>query len=429
MGSCQMMRHTVILLVFLSPCAFAENSASIEALSLEQAIKVAVEHNHDIRSTSFAVDSAYASTVIASEAPNPVMTVQTFGINPRAGIGAGGMRNKTVDSTLRIDQLIERGGKREFRTENASHLVEAARNDMRDAFRLLRVSVAQAYYNLLAAQEKFVILRQTAVLYDSTVAAAQKRLKAGDIANADVARLQVDALRARNDTVQAEADQASARLAIALLLGRAAYSTGITLADGWPAAQFDVVRPVQASLEQRPDVQAARLRFEAALAGRKLALASRTMDVSVGVQYEHYPSSEANPQGSGNSYGVALQIPLFVRHQFDGEIRAAEAAVDTARENLEKTRDLALGDLMNSWQSARSSFERVQRYDEDLLGAAKKSSDSAEFAFKHGALGVMDVLDARRTYRGIQLDALAARADYAKSLAAWKAAISEGDAQ
>jgi cobalt-zinc-cadmium efflux system outer membrane protein len=143
------------------------------------------------------------------------------------------------------------------------------------------------------------------------------------------------------------------------------------------------------------------------------------------VQYEHYPSSDVNPQGSGNSYGVALQIPLFVRYQFDGEIRAAEAAVDAASENLEKTRDLAFGDVMSSWQNARTSFERVRRYDEGLLGAAKKSADSAEFAFKHGALGVMDVLDARRTYRAIQLDALAARADYAKSLAAWQAAISE----
>jgi cobalt-zinc-cadmium efflux system outer membrane protein len=421
----QMTRYIVLLALFFPPFSYAEQVFGLQKLSLEQAIQIAVEHNHDLKSSAFSVDSANAATAIASAAPNPMLTVQTFGINPGAGIGAGGVRDKTVDSAIRVDQLIERGGKREFRKENAFHLEEAARNDLHDARRLLRVSVAQSYYDLLAAEEKLAILQQTAALYDSTVAAAQKRLKAGDIANADVARLQVDALRAQNDTAQAEADQANARQALALVLGRIAYATQITLADSWPATQFNVGRPAQASIEQRPDVRAAKLRLEAAAAGRKLALASRTRDVSIGVQYEHYPSSDANPQGSGNSYGIALQIPLFVRYQFDGEIRAAEAAIDTARENLEKTRDLALSDLMQSWQNAHAAFERVQRYDDGLLGAAKKSADAAEFAFKHGALGVMDVLDARRTYRAIQLDALAARADYAKSLAAWQAAISE----
>lgn len=424
-----MTRYIVFLALLLPVFSYAEQGVDFQNLSLDRAIRIAAEHNHDLRSSGFAVDSANAAATIASAAPNPTLMVQTTGINPRSGIGAGDLRNKTVDSVIRVDQLIERGGKREFRKENAFNLEEAAHSDLHDARRVLHMSVARSYYDLLAAQGKLAILQQTAALYDNAVAAAQKRLKAGDIASADVARLQVDALRARNDTVQAEADLANARLALALVLGRGADATQITLADSWLAAKFDVARPLQASLEQRPDIRAARLRLDAAQAGRKLALASRTRDVTVGVQYEHYPGSDANPQGSGNSYGVALQMPLFVRYQFDGEIRAAEAAIDMARENLEKTRDLAFGDAMQSWQNARAAFERVRRYDEGLLGAAQKSADAAEFAFKHGALGVMDVLDARRTYRATQLDALAARADYAKSLVAWQAAISEGDTQ
>jgi cobalt-zinc-cadmium efflux system outer membrane protein len=62
-----------------------------------------------------------------------------------------------------------------------------------------------------------------------------------------------------------------------------------------------------------------------------------------------------------------------------------------------------------------------------LLAEAKKSSDSAEFAYKNGAIGVMDLLDARRTLRAIQLDAAAAQADYAKALAAWQFGSLQGD--
>jgi cobalt-zinc-cadmium efflux system outer membrane protein len=429
MFSHQMIRAIVVLALFSSPFSFAEPAANLQSLSLNQAIQIAVEHNHDLRLSAFAVASASAAKVIASAAPNPTLTAQTFNINPKAGIGAGSLRNKTVDSTLRIDQVIERGGKREFRSENSSHLEDAARNDLQEARRQLRVSVSQSYYDLLAAEEKLVIVRQTASLYDNTVSAAQKRQKAGDIANADVARLQVDALRAKNDATQAEADLTKARHALSLVLGQAAYANQIKLTDSWPATQINLDTPVEALVERRPDMLATKSRLDAAMASRKLALASRTRDVSVGVQYEHFPASDANSQGSGNSFGIAVQIPLFVRYQFDGEIRAAEIALNAAEENLEKTRDLARGDLIRNADEARASYERVRRYDDYLLAASKKSADAAEFAYQHGALGVMDVLDARRTYRATQLEALAARADYAKSRAAWQAAISENNTQ
>lgn len=424
-----MIRYIAVIALFVAPLSFAEDTAQLQKLSLEQAIQIAMERNYDLQLSAFAVANAKAATVIASASPNPTLTIQTFNINPRVGIGVGGPRSKTVDSTVRIDQLIERGDKRELRMENASLLQDAARNDLHDARRQLRVTVSQSYYDLLAVEEKRGITRQTASIYESTVVAAQKRQRAGDLANADVARLQVDALRAQNDETQAEADLAKARQTLALALGKIAYATQIRLADGWPTTQFNATTPPEELIERRSDVLAAKSRLDAAMASRKLALASRSRDVSVGVQYEHWPTSKANAQGTGNSYGVAVQIPLFVRYQFDGEIRAAEVAVDTARQTLEKTRDLARSDLLKSWEDARASFERVRRYDDGLLAAAKKSADAAEFAFRYGALGVMDVLDARRTYRATQLDALAARADYAKSLAVQQAAVSESNTQ
>jgi cobalt-zinc-cadmium efflux system outer membrane protein len=172
-------------------------------------------------------------------------------------------------------------------------------------------------------------------------------------------------------------------------------------------------------------VKSARAHLDAAIANRKLALASRTRDVSVGVQYEHYPSSDTNSAGSGNSYGVAVQIPLFVRYHYDGEIRAAEAAVDSARETLEKTREAARADAVTAWSDLDAAAQRLRIDQDAALQAAGRAANAAEYAFKNGALGVMDVLDARRSYRAAQLDALSARADFAKSLAAWRASMME----
>ncbi|GAA4021701.1 TolC family protein [Actimicrobium antarcticum] len=419
----------LVLLVLRTHCAAAAQADLSQPLSLTQAVQVAIDHNHDVRLGGLAVDSAGAAKLIAAASPNPMLTVQSFNINPALGIGAGSLRAKTVDSAIRMDQLIERGGKRGLRIDTAVQLEDAARNDLRDSYRQLKINVAQAYYDVLAAQEKRTITLETAALYDHTVTAAQKRQKAGDIAAADVARLQVDALRAQNDVVQTEADLNRARQALALLLGKIASAGQLALTDGWPDDAFDIAVPTDSLTDQRPDVLAAKFRLDAAGTAYKQALAMRTRDVSVGVQIDHYPASPANPQGSGNSVGIALQIPLFTRNQFDGDIRSAALAVDMAQEMLAKIRDQARSELFGNWQAADTAYRRLQRYDSALLVMAKRAADAAEFAYVNGALGVMDVLDARRTYRATRLDAVAARADYAKSLATWRATISESKTQ
>lgn len=396
--------------------------ANAQVLRLEQAIALAEQHNRDLKLAAIGVDSAGAAVTSAAAAPNPILTLQTLNINPAAGIGAGSLRSKTVDSTARIDQLIERGGKRGLRTVAASRLQDAAHADLDDARRQLRRDVAAAYYDLLAAQDRQSISADAATLAEKAVAAAEQRHKAGDLAGSDSARLRIDALRARNDADDAAAALDEAKRTLAFLLGQA--SAGHLSATGpWPDAHPAQVTEVAALVETRPDVQAALARVRAAEASRDLARAGRTRDVTVGVQFEHYPASAANPQGSGNSIGIAVQIPLFVRYTMQGEIRSAELALDAAHENLDKTRQAARADVERARAQAAAAARRVERYDRDILPATRRAADDAEFAFAHGALGVMDVLDVRRAWRAAQLDAVAARADLAKAVAALEAAL------
>lgn len=423
--ACRGIVMAVVLVTGLS-AAMAAMAADMRHLSLADAISLAVQNNRDLRLAGYSVDSAAAAVVSAAAAPNPTLTWQTASINPHAGIGTGGLRDKTADTTIRVDQTIERGGKRELRRQAASRLEDAARADRIDAVRQTKLAVAQAYYDLLAAQERLAIAEETATLYQQTLLAAQRRKKAGDLAGADVDRITVDALKARSDGRLASADLVHARLALATLLGQVRDADNLFAADPWPLAASSADRAgIDERIEKRSDVRAARARLDAAIDSRRLALASRTRDVSVGVQYEHSPAGDTNPSGSGNSYGVSLQIPLFVRYHFDGEIRAAEAAVDGARETLEKVRDAARIDTERVRRDVETFAVRLNQDQEAALTAAGRAADAAEYAFKNGASGVMDVLDARRTYRTAQLDTLSARVDFAKALAAWQLSVVE----
>jgi hypothetical protein len=251
---------------------------------------------------------------------------------------------------------------------------------------------------LQLAQEKSLILRDTAGLFARSMDAAEKRLAAGDIAGADLARMRVDALRAANEARMAEAERAQA--ALAYLIGAERSSRQLQASDRFP--EPGVIAALDPGLiDARPDVRAAEARVKAAESARELARSLRTRDVSVGVQFEHFPSGPND--GASNSYGFGVSIPLFLRHSYEGELRRAEVDLGATRDNLERVRALARGEMERAWSELQSASERVTRYDSGLLQEARRAAEAAEFAYRNGALGIMDLLDARRTLRATQI--------------------------
>lgn len=413
------------LALFAAPTSDSKDLELIHLLSkltLAQAFALASSHNRDLRLGAIAIDSAIATKTMVATIPNPTLTLQTAGINSRLGIGAGKLQDKAVDSTLRIDQVIERGNKRELRLENANHLESAARHDFDELNRQAELAVSFAYYDVIAAQQKVHVANEIKNLLSATQAFAEKRKQLGDIAGADTARIRVDALRGENDVRQSIADLLRAQTSLIAVLGLRVNPSSIFAVDEWPAASLtsaeNSLLDATQLIEKRSDVLSAKARLDAAISARKLAIALKTRDLSVGLQFEHYPITPSNQLGSGKSVGISLQIPIFIHHEFQGEIHAAEASVDAASETLEKIKDAAKNDLILVLESARASLEIVQRFQVELLSAARHATEAAEFAYKNGAIGVMDILDARRTYRATEIDAINAQADFAKALSA-----------
>ena len=120
--------------------------------------------------------------------------------------------------------------------------------------------------------------------------------------------------------------------------------------------------------------------------------------------------------------GVGFAVPLFTGYDFSGDIQKAEVDRYAALDALARARAVATNELRRAGSDLNAAAERVERYDASLLGAANQSAQASEFAFSRGAISVLEVLDARRTLRAVRLEALGARADYAKALAAWRSA-------
>ena len=400
-------------------------AATNEMLTLKQAERLFAQRNRELLLAQQAVAAAEADRISAGARPNPnlYLNATQFGNLYPQGYDYSRL-DRRADIVVGINQIFERGGKRKLRTAAASSNVQASRYDLGDTQRAQKFVLRSAYYDLALAQEKVRITALASASFRKTLDAAALRLKAGDIAPSDVARIQVDALRADNDTRAARADREKAQTALAYLIGLEARSRAIEAADAWPAIEKTASGlDLENVLNSRPDVAAAQARMRAAEERRQLALSLRTRDITGSVQFEHVPWNPlANPTAV-NTVGFGLSIPLFTNYYFQGEIRRAEVDLDAARTNADKVRALALGEIEGSRSDLESAIDRVRRFDGELLQQAQKAADAAEFAYGQGAIGVMDLLDSRRQLYLTRMEASGAHADYAKSLAAWSAAI------
>lgn len=408
----------LIVLTGASPVFSGSLAAAELRLSLPEAEHLWQEHNRELKLAKTAVRGAEADVLSAGQAPNPQVSLNVASISPNEGFGNGGVRDKRMDSILRLEQLIERGDKRELRGQVAEARLKASRNDFDDTQRQQGLTLSTAYYDLMLAQEKKQVAADAALLYGKSLRASEIRLKAGDISGTDLSRLRIEKSRAENDARQAVADLEKAQVTLAYLIGKEADAASLFAADNWQRPGS--VKEQAVDLGRRPDVRAARERVAAAEHGRDLARSLKKRDVTVGIQLEH--NLQNNPT---NSFGLGISLPLFVRYEYEGEIARAEADLDTARELLAQTEAQALGSVNQARSDLLASRERRERLETELLADAERVARAAEFAYAKGAMSLIDLLDARRTWRQVQLETAQSRADHAKALAAWRAASGE----
>jgi len=392
----------------------------LSRLSLQEAEILFLKRSRELQAARRNVEGAEADKLTAAARPNPVASVSVSDLGPRQTTVNGQPWTRYPDTIVFLSQTFERGNKRDLRTEAAQLGIEASRSDLADAVRVQQVALATAYYDLLFAQARARIADDSAQLFRRTVSAAELRLKAGDLPATQVARIRVDALRAENEARVARAEVEKAQTALAYLIGAEAQARRIFAEDAWPAPTLPAEPDIEKVVSRRADVQGALARLRASEKRIDLAKSLRTRDVSLGVQFENYRNDPKN-----NTLGLAVSVPLFTNYYFEGEIARAEVEYTAALENVERVRAVALGDIQRARADLDAAAERMRRYDEALLKEAERAAKGAEFAYEKGAASVLELLDARRTLFGSRVEAVAARADYARALAIWRASLGE----
>ena len=201
--SLQLRSLPALLLAALLPLTGLAQSPAPEPLELAAAERILLDANPAILQARAAQAAARAGIDMAGARPNPQLTLGSTSTDPGRA-GSRGFWNSWTDNTVRVDQLFERGNKRDLRLAAADLNLSASGADLANTIRLARIDLANAWLDLRVAREIRRIANENAALAQRAADAAELRGKAGDLAGVDVARFAADAARVANDALQAE---------------------------------------------------------------------------------------------------------------------------------------------------------------------------------------------------------------------------------
>lgn len=389
-------------------------------LTLKYIVERALECSPDIVAYRLEHELNIADRVIAGQRPNPNLTLGVDSIKSHSNQSSRAAQK--VDSTVRIDQLIELGGKAKYRVDAATYAEDASKYYLRFAEKEIITSIQQFFYDGLSAQQKEKDLFEIVEMNKKVSEVAAIRLRSGDISKMDFNKITLDISRTENEYRNAVFELVKAKETIARSLAFNQTIIKSTFSSDWPNHNEDLPVIPWEQISKRKDLQAFKSKTLSAESARNYARSLKTPDVTVGLQYNHLPVTGSTQNNTINTYLINFTIPLFVRHQYQGESMRAETEYFKVRDLQIRAERDALTVIGLRESEVRNNQVKLNRMLTSILPSAEQTASAAEFAYSKGAIGVLDLIDSRRSLRQVRTEASQIRADYAKSLNVFKLA-------
>lgn len=350
------------------------------------------------------VELAQAEILIARQLPNPSVSAAAnrLGSVARGDGTRGGYWQQPHETVLRVEQLIEAASKRQLRREGAELGAQAQVSRFHDLVRALTRSLRQAYYTVSLAQRRVAIYDELLVHMNEILHANTLRWKAGDISETEFQRSELEVLKARSDVESAHLELDKSRQQLAELIGHSLPWQGLVVPDVFPARSLpaeDVQLLLEKAYQQRGDLKAASALYEQRDKQTQLAELLKVPDVTLGVQYVRDPSA---PIADGVGVGVSVTLPLW--HGHEGEVAQAKAARRLSELSWQQLRVAVETEVLQAVSALRQKQSVLSRYDSAIIHRARSVRQASSLAYRQGAISLLELLDAERSYRNLMLD-------------------------
>jgi cobalt-zinc-cadmium efflux system outer membrane protein len=382
-------------------------------LTLDDAIQLAIQHNHNLKAAQTTILENQAQETTANLRPNPVISFgeQYFPFFQPNEFSADYIDNN-AEFDVGLSYLFERGKKRQHRLQAAQDQTAVTRSQVADNERTLAFNVASQFFSVQLAESTLDLALQDQNSFQKTVDISQARYKAGDISEADYLKIELQFLQFQSDVSQAQLSKVQALVGLRQLLGYQTVPEDFDVSADFDYAPVSVkLEDLQAkALQNRPDFRAAVQGVVAAKSQYELARANGKRDVTGAFTYAHTGGV------STADFSASWDLPIFDRNQ--GEIARTNYVINQAQELQMAASDQVMSDVLDAYENVRQNDKVITLYRSGYLDAAQKSRDITEYSYKRGAASLLDFLDAERSFRAAQLG-------YRQTLAAYLTAVEQ----
>ncbi len=387
-------------------------------ITIDDAIRLALQHNHALQATRTTIFQNEAEEVTANLRPNPTLSwdSQFFPLFNPSQFSTDYLENQ-AQFDVGIGYTFERGRKRQHRLQAAKDATAVSRSQYDDSQRTLIFNTTQQFIAVLLAQSSVELAQQDTASFTQTVNISESRYKSGDMSESDLIKLKLQLLQFQHDLSAAKLAKIQALAALRQLIGFE------SVPDNFDAQGELDYQPIHADLQQfkllaaqnRPDLRAAQQGVTAARSQETLMRANGKKDLGVSFDYTHTAGINSG------AFFFNIDLPVFDRNQ--GEIARARFAITQAEEQATEAAQQVSTDVVDAFAALQSNNEIIQLYQGGYVDQAKQSRDITEYAFKRGAASLLDLLDAERTYRANQLAYRQALASYMTAVEQMRQAV------
>jgi len=382
---------------------FAGAARAQQALTWDE-VRARFEANNPVlRAGQIGIDESKANEITAYLRPNPQFTLLTDGTQIVRSHGVWQPFSGTL-VTPSLSYLHERAHKRELRLESAQKATDMAVSGEADLERGLLFTLRGAFVSTLQAEAVLHLVEANLKYWDEVLKISRDRFAAGDLAQIDLDRLELQRVQFESDVQTAEVNLRTAKIQLLMLLD-----------DRAPVDQFNVtglydyndqLKPLdefrQIAMDNRPDLRVAIQSADKARTDHQLAVSNGSIDPTFSGWYT-YNSSFSNPNAH-QTIGASVSIPLRIFDRNQGEKLRTQLDIDRNDKLLDAARAQVFNDVDSAYAVVNSNLILLRPYKAKYLELATRVRETVRFSYEHGGAALLDFLSAENDYRSVQLN-------------------------
>ena len=387
---------SLLLLGFLSNSVWAAPQYSLQDL-----IDIAKRENPILDVLKAKEDAARSSVVTAESFLNPEI---------EAGSGPSKYRTPTTSTNQKqnwgvtLSQPLEFPNVRSARKAVAESRVNYAGSVTEATIINLSLQIKKAFYEVLQNEAILKIAEGDRDALNDIRGRVALRVEVGEAPRYELIKADTELIAAQRD-----ADAAKLRIYESKLYLRGLVSKSIV--DTFDVTGTLPPSDIALNMEQLKDdinksPRLKQIKASSEIAESRLRLEEKLINPGVTLK----AGVDQDPDITSYRFGLSIPIPIWNQRQ--GLI--GEAAANYREVQAQYTdQELALRrDIEAAFQRYLIAQQQVKTFESNLLTQAESVLKVAESAYRYGERGILEYLDAQRTYRLVRKDYLASRYDY-----------------